>query len=189
MESEVEPKFNKPEETKKIEQTTKEKRKSLLTWIFTTVALCVAILLCSRFIVQPRYVIGDSMQNTFHNNDFVIIWKLNYQPQRGDVVITNDRNALQIDLIKRVIAVGGDHVIISNGAVTLNGKKLHEVYIKEQKWSGNNVDLVVPKGDVFLMGDNRNNSSDSRIIGPVPNSDISGKVSVRLFPFSQFRTF
>ncbi|HCC02826.1 MAG TPA: signal peptidase I [Ruminococcaceae bacterium] len=71
----------------------------------------------------------------------------------------------------------------------MNGKKLHEVYIKEQKWSGNNVDLVVPKGDVFLMGDNRNNSSDSRIIGPVPNSDISGKVSVRLFPFSQFRTF
>lgn len=167
----------------------KIKKSSPWTWILQMVITFAAALLFCAFVAQPAYVVGDSMQNTFHNNDFVFIWKLGYQPQRGDVVIPNSKNALQENLIKRVIAVGGDHIVVSNGTVTLNGKKLTEGYIKEQQWNGANVDLTIPQGQVFLMGDNRNNSADSRVIGPVKCADVLGKVALRVYPFNQFSTF
>ena len=146
------------------------------------------MLFCA-FVARPRYVMGVSMQNTFQNNDYLIVWELNYHPQRGDVVTADNQNSLNKDLIKRVIAVGGDHIVVKNGSVILNGKKLTEPYIKEQQWGGGDVDLTVPAHHVFLMGDNRNNSGDSRIIGAVDCSHIQGKVVLRLFPFDKIRTF
>lgn len=166
-----------------------KKKDGPLSWIVTMAITFAAALLFCTFVAQPRYVMGESMQNTFQNNDFVFVWKLGYQPQRGDVVIANAHGTvLNEDLIKRVIAVGGDHLVVKDGTVTLNGKKLTESYIKEQKWGGNNVDVTIPKGEVFLMGDNRNNSADSRLIGPLSVSDVEGKVAVRIYPFDKFGT-
>lgn len=169
----------------------KPKKESALSWILTMgITFVVALLFCT-FVAQPRYVIGKSMQNTFHANDFVFIWKLGYQPQRGDVVIAKNiaiDNDHKEDLIKRVIAVGGDHIVVSDGTIKLNGKELDENYIKDKKWGGTNVDLTVPQGDAFLMGDNRNNSTDSRIVGPVSDSKIAGKVVLRVYPFDKFGT-
>lgn len=165
------------------------KKENLHTWILPIVLTIVATLLFCNFVVRPSRVIGVSMQNTCHDGDLVVLWELNYKPQRGDIVVVNNKNILQENLIKRVIAVAGDHIVVSNGTITLNGKRLVESYVKEQKWTGSDVNMTVPQGRVFLMGDNRNHSEDSRVIGAISTSDIIGKVSVRLFPFTAIRTF
>ena len=170
-------------------QTQPEAKETLWSFLRPLVLAVGVVLLCFAFVAQPRLIIGTSMQNTLQNGDRVIVWKLNYHPQRGDVVTADSQNSLHEDLIKRVLAVGGDHIVVQNGTVTVNGKLLTEPYIKEQQWGGNNVDITLPQGKVFLMGDNRNVSADSRIIGAVDYSHIQGKVVVRLFPFNQIRTF
>ncbi|HCA72275.1 MAG TPA: signal peptidase I [Ruminococcaceae bacterium] len=175
-----------PQQKKKVNSSYKN---PFWSWVLPiAVAVIVALLFCA-FIARPSRVMGDSMQNTCHDGDLVILWELNYHPQRGDVVVVNDQNLLQENLIKRVIAVGGDHLVISSGTVILNGKKLTENYIKERVWSGPNVNMIIPADKVFLMGDNRNHSTDSRVIGPVNVSSIIGRVSLRLFPFADIRTF
>ncbi|ARP50738.1 MULTISPECIES: signal peptidase I [Caproicibacterium] len=161
----------------------------VLSWIMTMGITVAAVLLVCTFIARPGRVSGNSMQNTCHDGDFVILWELNYQPQHGDIVVVNSNNALGDNLIKRVIGVGGDHIVVSNGVVIRNGQRLQESYVKEQTWSGPNVDITVPKGQMFLMGDNRNHSADSRYIGTVSDNIIVGKVTVRLFPFNAIRTF
>ena len=182
-------------QTEKTENQTHEKKKepekkeSIWSILRPCIITVVVGLLVITFIARPSRVGGHSMEDTFHNGDLVILWELNYKPERGDVVVVNQDNALNETLVKRVIGIGGDHVQVQDGTVTVNGKQLSEPYVKEQQWSGNNADLIVPDGDVFLMGDNRNHSSDSRVIGPVSQKDIIGKVAVRIFPFDTIRTF
>ncbi|WOC31557.1 MULTISPECIES: signal peptidase I [Caproicibacterium] len=166
-----------------------EKKENPRTWILSVLITIAATLLFCNFVARPSRVIGVSMQNTCHDGDLVLLWELQYHPQRGDIVVVNSDNPLQENLIKRVIAVAGDHIVVSNGTVTRNGKKLTEPYVKEQPWSGTDVDLTVPPDHVFLMGDNRNHSTDSREIGAVAASDVIGKVVVRLYPFTTIRTF
>lgn len=178
-----------PDELEKATLAGTEKKDSPLSWVLTIGITVVAAVLFCAFIARPSKVVGNSMQNTCHNGDVTILWELNYQPQHGDIVVVNNQNPLQENLIKRVIGVAGDHIVVSNGTVTRNGQALKEDYVKEQVWSGANVDLVVPQGQIFLMGDNRNHSTDSREIGPINKKNIIGKVVVRLFPFQSFRTF
>ena len=162
-------------QTEKTENQTHEKKKepekkeSIWSILRPCIITVVVVLLVITFIARPSRVVGHSMEDTFHNGDLVILF--------------NET------LVKRVIGIGGDHVQVQDGTVTVNGKQLSEPYVKEQQWSGNNADLIVPDGDVFLMGDNRNHSSDSRVIGPVSQKDIIGKVAVRIFPFDTIRTF
>lgn len=165
------------------------KKENPRSWILSIVLTIAATLLFCNFVARPSRVIGISMQNTCQDGDMVMLWELNYQPQHGDIVVVNNKNILQENLIKRVIAVSGDHITVYNGSVTLNGQKLTEDYIKEQSWEGADVDMTVPQGRVFLMGDNRNHSTDSRQIGAVSTSNIIGKVAVRFFPFTTMRTF
>ncbi|WP_261914106.1 signal peptidase I, partial [Paraclostridium bifermentans] len=90
------------------------------------------------------------------------------------------------DLVKRVIGVPGDHLKITNGDVYINGKLQNEPYIHGQKTEGE-IDTTIPKGYIFAMGDNRGNSMDSRDpeVGIVKESDIMGKVVIRLLPFNK----
>jgi len=160
----------------------------------TAVFIASIFLVFYLFIVQPNQVKGASMENTFHNGEYIFTSKVSYKfepMRRGDVVIFKSPKNNEIELIKRVIALPGDTVVIKNGTVLVNDSLLDEPYIK-------NATLLVPGGAViegvpikiadgfmFVMGDNRGGSSDSREFGPIPEALIVGKVIYRYFPFSE----
>lgn len=143
------------------------------------------------FIMQPHQVKGASMEDTFHNGDYILTGKIAYKfgkPKRGDVVVFKSPRNPDIDYIKRVIGIGGDRIMIGNGEVYLNGVLLKENYITakttlmEGGFIQEGVEVTVPKGYLFVIGDNRPRSSDSREFGFIPVSDVIGKVFFRYFP-------
>ena len=151
----------------------------------------VLVLVFSLFfrIIQ---VDGESMVPTLQNGDKLIVWGAGYEPQRGDVVIVDSYTAYGKPLVKRVIAKGGDVVNIDYqaGTVSVNGEVLQEAYIAEPTYLGYDVTFpyTVPEGTVFVMGDNRNASLDSRssYVGCIDERDILGKVLLCFLPFSDF---
>lgn len=143
------------------------------------------------FIVQPNQVKGASMEPTFNSGDYIFTSKVTYRLRtlnRGDIVVFHAPTNPDIEYIKRIIGLPGDTILITNGQVYLNDKLLHETYLNSPTgvWQGGFVHddepLKVPQGKVFVMGDNRNRSSDSREFGPVPISSIVGQVFYRYFP-------
>lgn len=136
--------------------------------------------------IQVSRVNGSSMENTYFQNNIVLIDKVFYkrqQPKRNDIIIVDYDDGLEDTLIiKRVIAVGGDHLDIINNEVYINGKKIKENYIKE-KMDTEDLSVDIPKGKVFVMGDNRNHSLDSRKLGYFDfKDDVIGKVFFKI-PF------
>lgn len=153
-------------------------------------ALAVLVLTCA-FIVRPSSVDGDSMYPTLHDKDQLLVSSLAYSvPSRGDVVVLMADDFMENPLVKRVIGIGGDVInITENGDVSVNNETMLEPYINEQTVFLGDVEFpfTVPQGQVFVMGDNRNASSDSRLnqVGTVPYEKIIGRVVVRLFPFNR----
>lgn len=142
-----------------------------------------------RYVIAPEVVVGQSMESSLHDGDYVITNKLAYKhdkPEYKEVVIFDSKNVTGDDLyIKRVIGLPGDKIEIKNNVLYRNGKKVNEPYIKE-KMDTDDIALTVEKGKVFVMGDNRNNSLDSRTFGTIDYHDeVIGKVMVRLWPFNQ----
>ena len=139
------------------------------------------------------------MQPTFYSNDYVIVSRQAYNlfgdVERGDVIVFKsdlvDENGEQKHLIKRVIAVGGDTIEIRDGYVYLNGERLDERYVAEEGISGEMGSVTVEEGKMFVMGDNRRVSQDSRSpeLGQVEESSIVGKVVLRIYPFDSIETF
>lgn len=156
--------------------------------------VCAVVLL--QFI-QPTIVREHSMENTLVENDYLFVSKQAYKlfgndPATGDIIVfkselttATGQNKL---LIKRVIAVGGDTIAIHGGVVYHNGEALDEEYTKDGYTNTEMDEITVPEGYVFAMGDNRQNSADSRDsrIGCVEEGLILGKAVVRLFPFNKF---
>ena len=143
------------------------------------------------FIMQPHQVKGSSMDNTFHNGEYILTNKISYRfspPHRGDVVVFSSPSNKDIDFIKRVIGLPGDKIRIENDAVVVNDQPLDEGYISsstqtfEDGFLSEGQEIAVPEGHIFVMGDNRQRSSDSRVFGTVPEQDIIGKVFFRYFP-------
>lgn len=176
-------------ETAETEPPKQSPLQEFLDWAVPYVVVCViavAFFLCFRIV----NVSGSSMNNTYQEGDTVIVNAAFYQgSDRGDIVVINAvENNVPI-IIKRVIAVGGDEIDIDfeSGNVTLNGTTLEEPYIKEPTttdYGGFTYPVTVPDGYYFVMGDNRNNSIDSRhsSIGFVAEEDIMGNVIFKL-PF------
>ncbi len=138
-------------------------------------------------------VVGSSMTNTLHENDWLItVQKKSYD--RGDIVVITQPNYFNEPLIKRVIAKGGETVDIdySSGTVYVDGVALEEPYVREDyiihKLDDIDFPYIVPEGYLFCMGDNRNGSTDSRsnLIGPLDERYVLGKAVIRLLPFGDF---
>lgn len=172
-------------------------KKEVMEWIKTILTAVVLALIITSFI-RPTLVKGVSMFPTLDPNNYLMLYKLAYAgdkaPKYGDIVVFKSHltmeNGREKDLVKRVIAVGGDHIRIIDGKVYLNEGQLDENYINGDYTDGE-IDIIVPEGYIFAMGDNRPNSRDSRdpSVGLIPESDIIGKVFIRLYPFNRIQSF
>jgi len=166
-------------------------------WIKDIVSAVIIAVVILQFIM-PTIVCEHSMEDTFYEKDFLFVYKLAYkfgnEPEYGDVIvfqseIPNGSSGKNKLLIKRVIGVPGDTISIDGATVYLNGKALDEPYTKDGYTLTHLAEVTVPEGCLFVMGDNRQNSADSREmqrIGFVDESTVKGKVVLRIFPFNKF---
>ena len=178
------------------ENTKKKKVKAVLEYAESLTVVFAVMLLIFTFIARPATVDGESMLPTLRNGERLVISNLFYEPAPGDIVVLcgeADREEGR-NLIKRIIAVGGQTIDIDfeTGEVTVDGEVLDEPYILERTHldEGTEFPLTVPEGEVFVMGDNRNASRDSRSlsVGTVKEEYIVGRVLFRFFPFDRFGT-
>ena len=172
--------------------------KNVIGWIRDIIiAIIIAAIILAFF--KPIIVQQESMQPNFYSGDYVITSRQSYrlfgQPERGDVIVFKsglyDETGNQKHLIKRIIGLPGDTVEIKAGDVYINGELLQEEYVAEQGLSGEMEAVTVPEGRLFVMGDNRRVSQDSRnaAVGTIDMDSIVGKVVIRLYPFSEIKVF
>lgn len=143
------------------------------------------------FIMGPNQVRGVSMENTFKTGEYILTSRITYKfkpIERGDVIVFKSPQNPDIEYIKRVIGLPGDSVLIKEGHVYLNNKELVENYVKTETNPSEggivkeNQPVYIPQDYLFVMGDNRRESSDSRVFGPIKKTSIVGVVFYRYFP-------
>jgi signal peptidase I len=170
-----------------------QNQKSFLRDTLEIVFLALVLYVVIQYAVQTVHVLGSSMIDTLHDNDLLVASKISYKlhpPQRGDIIVFKPPDELSRDFIKRVIALPGERIHITNSVVYINGKVLREPYLPE-KWTYNNnwppdgQDQLLGPGQYFVMGDNRNHSSDSRVFGAISIDSILGKAEFRIWPLDQ----
>ncbi len=155
----------------------------------------IVIMVIFTFFFRFVGVVGNSMNPTLYNNDWLLVRAVNPQYEYGDIIISTQPNAFDEPVVKRVIATGGQTVNIDfeKGEVYVDGELLQEDYIAEPTYTQFDVvfPITVPEGRLFVMGDNRNDSSDSRStgIGMIDERYIIGKVMFRVLPFDSFAYF
>jgi len=178
--------------------------KAIREWI-TVIAVALLIAFVVRgFVLQQFYISGPSMESTMFQNNRVLVNKLSYRLHdihRGDVVVfdrvTTDGVEVQHDdLIKRVIGLSGDTVSISDCVVSVNGKQVEEPYLNDYDLAQSNLDdrcrvpemaaTTVASGQLFVMGDNRPQSFDSRMFGTVDEDLVVGRAFVIIWPLGSF---
>ncbi len=172
--------------------------KDILGWI-RDILIAVIIAAIILAFVKPIIIQQESMLPNFYSGDYVIASRQAYrlfgEPQRGDVIVFRsnlfDENGKQKNLIKRIIGLPGDTVEIIDGEVYINGERIYEEYIAEQGLSGEMDKITVEEGKLFVMGDNRRVSQDSRSpeVGTIDIDSIIGKVVLRVYPFSEMKVF
>ncbi len=176
--------------------------RSSVEWVAVVVGALLVALLIKTFLFQAFYIPSGSMEPTLEAGDRLVVNKVSYRlhdVSRGDVIVFEipaaDVGSDGIkDLIKRVVGLPGDTIETRSGAVYINDRKLEEPYLAEgtltgDPTQGSNPSIprqVVPEGHVFVLGDNRDNSADSRypFRGPIPLEDIVGRAFVLVWPLS-----
>lgn len=157
-------------------------------WAQSILEAAVILLLLYIFL-WPVSVVGVSMYPTLNNKDRVVISRFSAISgiyERGDLVVFDADNYKE-DMVKRVIAFGGEHLEIRGGKIYINDEELEEDYIFG--YTDGEVSMEIPEDTVFVMGDNRTESVDSRVFGPVDSEDIYGKVIFKFFPFNKITLF
>lgn len=194
---------NAPEEGKEQDSW----RQSLFEWLELLAVVLVIIVTLFTFVVSIVGVDGSSMYPTLHDRDLMLVQRIAYTPRQGDVIVLRkDHTFGDQALVKRVIATGGQTVYIDydNNTITVDGEILEEPYLNYEyddmygsDYMADKVDLdpqyvnqefTVPEGCIFVCGDNRNHSSDSRVaqLGMVDERYVIGRVLLVFFPFSDF---
>lgn len=188
--------------------------KGIASTVLILIAAPLVALFLTSFVFQSYEVDGPSMETTLQNRDRLIVWKLplsfahfrgkSYQPTRGDIVIFVKRGitepgspAGEKQLIKRVIAVPGERVVVQDGVMTVYNSEHPEGFNPDSlgdhgslvQPTPGTVDITVAPGEVFVCGDNRSNSLDSRTFGSISTDDIVGELAFRIFPFNKFKNF
>lgn len=171
-------------------QSNKEKS-DIMDWIKSIALAMIIAVFIKTFLFNSTYVLGNSMYPTLHEKDRLFSVKVSLifkGPERGDIVIIKAPDSEKKDYIKRVIGVEGDLVEILEGRVYLNKKLLEEEYIEEGSYTHiyNTNTWTVPKGEIFVLGDNREKdaSKDSRSFGTVTVKSVKGITGFRYFPLN-----
>ena len=167
-------------------------RKVLIEWVVILAIAVLAAFLIRSFAIEPFYIPSGSMEPTLQIHDRVLVNKLSYDlhsVHRGDIVVfkkpANDYSPGVKDLVKRVIGLPGETISAHDGVVFIDGRKLSEPWLPKGETTGSFSAVLVPKGEYFMMGDNRGDSADSRIIGPVSDKLFIGRAFVRVWPISR----
>lgn len=174
--------------------------KHVLSFFFdiieTLVVAASIFVIVYLFLLQPHQVSGNSMLPNFHDKEYILTDKISYrfrQPERGEIIVFQSPEDKEKHLIKRIIALPGERVEISEGKVHINGDILSEPYLDPdlQTFPGNalpeNKVIVVTENSFLVFGDNRLNSSDSRSFGPIQSSEILGRALLVYWPPNRFR--
>lgn len=194
------------------EDTSTGKMRSIISTVALFLAAPLLALVLIMFVIQSYEVDGPSMEETLQNKDLLVVSKIPktmatitgkpYIPPRYEVIIFSRDESGGLggqtrQLVKRVIALPGERVTVVDGIVTVYNQQNpggfkpdeNQEYSESIKSTPGNVDLIVREGEVFVLGDNRNNSLDSRFFGSVNADDIVGKLGVRIFPLNKARSF
>jgi len=173
---------------------------SFLVEVIKVVLIALAIIIPIRyFLIQPFYVKGASMEPTFYDNEYLIIDEISYRladPKRGDVVVLRNPSNLSEFFIKRIVALPGEKLEITNGDIFIYNSNYPQGALLDEsrylsasiKTSGNEI-VILKNNEYFVMGDNRSASLDSRSFGPIDRKEIIGKAWVRAWPFGRLKHF
>ncbi|MGP4068064.1 signal peptidase I [Halobacillus sp. B29] len=178
-------------------------KKQWLEWIKAFAIAAILAVVVRVFLLAPVVVEGSSMLNTLHSDDHLIVSKINYtlgNPERFDIVVFHATE--RKDYIKRIIGLPGDTVRYSNDQLYINGEAFEEPYLEVLKKElpegeeltrdfsmdqlpGNNKE--VPEGELLVLGDNRNNSTDSRMLGTIPKEQVVGEAVFLYWPLNRIK--
>lgn len=190
-----------PREEEEKQEEPRRPGAELYEWLQLFLGCVVAAVVLFNCVARLSRVDGESMNNTLQDGEIMLIWSLGYTPEQGDIVVLNKTPVLLHHwtepraIVKRVIATGGQTVDIdySTGTVYVDGQPLDEPYIPEEMYLPFGPEMQgthweIPEGSIFVMGDNRNNSTDSRDVqlGPIDADYILGKAVLALWPISRF---
>jgi signal peptidase I len=198
----------KPEGEPKISRA-----KEHITTILILIAAPVLAVMITAFVFRTYQVDGPSMESTLQNNDRLIIDKIpvtlgkitgnRYVPGRYDIIVFKHKGQFggtevnEKQLIKRVIGLPGDRVVVQGGIVTIYNKEKPEGFMVDKfgpeaaviDSTSGNIDETIKPGEIFVMGDNRGNSLDSRNLGTIRVEDIIGKLTFRIYPFQKWNSY
>ncbi|MBR4082392.1 MAG: signal peptidase I [Clostridia bacterium] len=178
-----------PEADQKPAKPKKSFGREVLEWVVTIIAAVAIAFVVRTFLFEPVRVDGNSMYGTLLNGEIMLVTKPEYllgDPERFDVVICHYPDRGNTNFVKRVVGLPGDTVAVKDGYLYVNGEKYEEEYLVNRP-NYTLADYVVPEGMYFVLGDNRSNSNDSHLIGPITRDMIKGHVRHVVFPFGNWR--
>jgi signal peptidase I len=176
---------------------TKSVANEVKEWVVSIVIAAIIAFVIKGFLLDVIQVSGTSMLPNLHNKDRLIVEKISlytHEFKKGEIIIFDPGEFGRGIFIKRVIGLPGDRIEIKDGFVYVNGEKLKEDYLRPGTYTNagpdaENSSLTVPEGCLYVLGDNREVSEDSRYIGPILIKSIKGHAIFRVYPFNQFGKF